>query len=107
MAHHEKERLLRIGLFSGLTAISVRMLRHYQDQGVLKPAFVDPLTGHRFYAPEQLTQAHWIVRLRDAGLSPSPISARSWPIAMILNACARSCPTIAGASRMNAPGWRT
>lgn len=68
-----EEGLLRIGLFSRLTAISVRMLRHYQEQGVLEPAATDPFTGHRFYAPAQLTDAHWIVRLRDAGLPVSEI----------------------------------
>lgn len=64
--------LLRIGLFSRLTAISVRMLRHYQDQGVLAPTMIDHFTGHRFYSATQLTDAHWIARLRDAGL---PVSA--------------------------------
>lgn len=67
MEHYGKG-LLRIGLFSRLTAISVRMLRYYQEQGVLEPCATDPFTGHRFYAPAQLTDAHWIVRLRDAGL---------------------------------------
>lgn len=65
---HDGEGLLRIGLFSRLTAISVRMLRYYQEQHVLEPFVIDPFTGHRFYAPAQLMDAHWIVRLRDAGL---------------------------------------
>ena len=65
---HDDRGLLRIGLFSRLTAISVRMLRYYQDHGVLEPARTDPFTGHRFYSPSQLTHAHWIVRLREAGL---------------------------------------
>ncbi|WP_198419311.1 MerR family transcriptional regulator [Actinomyces respiraculi] len=67
------DALLRIGLFSRLTSISVRMLRHYQEQGVLEPARTDPFTGHRFYTSAQLTRAHWIVRLRDAGLPVSEI----------------------------------
>jgi DNA-binding transcriptional MerR regulator/effector-binding domain-containing protein len=70
---HRGEGLLRIGLFSRLTAISVRMLRYYQEQGVLEPSAIDPFTGHRLYAPAQLTEAHWIVRLRDAGLPVSEI----------------------------------
>lgn len=65
---HDERGLLRIGLFSALSAISVRMLRHYQEQHVLEPAFTDPLTGHRYYSAAQLTDAHWIARLRDAGL---------------------------------------
>ncbi len=70
---HDGKGVLRIGLFSRLTAISVRMLRYYQEQHVLEPCAIDPFTGHRFYAPSQLTQAHWIVRLRDAGLPVSEI----------------------------------
>lgn len=65
---HHGAGLLRIGLFSRLTAISVRMLRHYQEQHVLEPHTIDPFSGHRFYSPAQLVDAHWIVRLRDAGL---------------------------------------
>ncbi|PHP52483.1 MerR family transcriptional regulator [Actinomyces ruminis] len=68
------ERLLRIGLFSRLAAISVRMLRYYQEQHVLEPAAVDPFTGHRSYAPSQLTDAHWITRLRDADMPVSEIA---------------------------------
>ncbi|RAX20225.1 MerR family transcriptional regulator [Actinomyces sp. Z5] len=68
------EGLLRIGLFSRLTAISVRMLRYYQEQRVLEPAAIDPFTGHRSYAPSQLTDAHWIVRLRDAGMPVGEIA---------------------------------
>lgn len=67
------EGLLRIGLFSRLTAISIRMLRYYQEQRVLEPAMIDPFTGHRFYTPAQLMDAHWIVRLRDAGLPVTEI----------------------------------
>ncbi|MDO4888496.1 MAG: MerR family transcriptional regulator [Actinomycetaceae bacterium] len=68
------EGLLRIGLFSRLTAISVRMLRYYQEQRVLEPAAIDPFTGHRSYAPSQLADAHWIVRLRDAGMPVGEIA---------------------------------
>ncbi|WP_269471449.1 MerR family transcriptional regulator [Actinomyces slackii] len=60
-------------MFSRLTAISVRMLRHYQEQGVLTPFAVDPFTGHRYYHPDQLVDAHWITRLREAGLPVAQI----------------------------------
>ena len=68
------EPLLAIGVFSRLSAISVRMLRHYQGFGILEPHRVDPFTGHRFYRPEQLVTAHWVARLRDAGLPVSEIA---------------------------------
>ena len=39
------ERLLSIGEFSRLSQISVRMLRHYDEHGVLHPTRVDPWSG--------------------------------------------------------------
>ena len=66
--------LLRIGLFSTLSRISVRMLRHYQEHGVLMPAWVDEFSGYRFYHPDQLAQAGLVVLLRDAGFSIDQIA---------------------------------
>lgn len=71
---HEDDRLLRIGTFSTLSRISVRMLRHYQERGVLAPACVDPFSGHRYYRPEQLHDANLAVQLRDAGFSVEKIA---------------------------------
>lgn len=66
--------LLRIGVFSTLSRISIRMLRHYQNHGVLIPAWVDQFSGHRFYHPDQLVQARRVVLLRDAGFSIEQIA---------------------------------
>lgn len=67
MDHHEN--LLPIGLFSQLTTISVRMLRHYQEQEILTPAAIDSFTGYRYYGADQVLVAQWIVNLRNAGFS--------------------------------------
>lgn len=72
MDHNDS--LLGIGTFSRLTSISIRMLRHYQDRGVLIPAFVSPHNGRRFYDADQLAQANLIVMLRDAGFPVEAIS---------------------------------
>lgn len=69
-----EDRLLRIGTFSTLSRISVRMLRHYQEHGVLAPARTDPFTGHRYYRPEQLADANLAVQLRDAGFTVEKIA---------------------------------
>lgn len=61
--------LLRIGVFSTLSKISVRMLRHYQEHGLLVPDAVEPHTGYRSYAPGRLDEARRVVLLRDAGFS--------------------------------------
>lgn len=71
----ETTRLMSIGQFSSSSRLSVRMLRHYDTHGVLVPAEVDPWTGHRRYAPEQLRDAADVRNLRDIGLGVSAISA--------------------------------
>lgn len=68
-------RLLRIGEFSTLTRLSVRMLRHYDAHGVLSPACIDGFTGYRFYSPDQVAEALLIRQLRDVGFSVSAIAA--------------------------------
>ena len=67
--------LMPIGRFSSLSRISVRMLRHYDAHGVLVPAVVDALTGHRRYDGAQLADAAAIRRLRDVGFGVSAIGA--------------------------------
>ena len=39
--------MLRIGEFSKLSRVSVRMLRHYDEIGLLKPAKIDRFTDFR------------------------------------------------------------
>jgi DNA-binding transcriptional MerR regulator len=65
--------MYRIGTVARLAQVSVRTLRHYDDVGLLKPAFVDPVTGYRYYAPEQVLSLHRILVLRDLGVSLTKI----------------------------------
>lgn len=63
-----RERLvLKIGEFSRYARLSIRMLRHYDAEGVLVPAAQDPESGYRLYAVDQLAQANRIKALRDLG----------------------------------------
>ena len=48
--------MFKIGEFSKLTQVTIRMLRHYDEIGLLKPAFVDEWTGYRMYSVEQVSQ---------------------------------------------------
>ena len=41
----EENHMLKIGEFSKLSRVSIRMLRHYDDIGLLKPALIDDFTG--------------------------------------------------------------
>ncbi|CUX35918.1 HTH-type transcriptional regulator HmrR [Clostridium sp. C105KSO15] len=57
--------MLKIGDFSKLTHVSVRMLRYYDNQGLLKPSYIDPATGYRLYSADQVPGLQKIVLLRD------------------------------------------
>jgi DNA-binding transcriptional MerR regulator len=57
--------LVPIGEFSKMTYLSVKALRHYHDVGLLEPAAVEPDTGYRLYAAEQVPVAQAIRRFRD------------------------------------------
>lgn len=45
--------------------MSVKMLRHYHQIGLLEPADIDPHNGYRSYTPEQIPTAQVIRRFRD------------------------------------------
>ena len=61
--------MFKIGEFSKLGQVSVRMLRHYGQLGLLKPAAVDQFTDYRYYTIEQLPRLNRILALKDLGLS--------------------------------------
>jgi DNA-binding transcriptional MerR regulator len=61
--------MFKIGEFSKLTQVSIRMLRYYDETGLLKPALIDKFTGYRMYSVEQLPLLHKIIFLRDTGFS--------------------------------------
>jgi DNA-binding transcriptional MerR regulator len=61
--------MLTIGDFARLGQVSPRMLRHYDEIGLLSPDRVDPATGYRYYTAHQLTRLHRLVALRDLGFN--------------------------------------
>lgn len=46
-------------------AVSVRMLRHHDDIGLLTPAHVDSGTGRRSYGAHQLARLNRLVALKE------------------------------------------
>ena len=66
--------MFRIGEFSRLAQISVRMLRYYDKNDLLKPEKVDDFTGYRYYSPNQIRDLHKIIFLRDLGYNTTEIS---------------------------------
>lgn len=65
--------MLKIGDFSKLTRVSIRMLRHYDEIGLLKPVEIDPFTGYRYYSERQLHISCRITALKDMGFSLAAI----------------------------------
>ncbi len=65
--------MLRIGDFSKLSRISIRMLRHYDEIGILHPESVDDFTGYRYYSESQLPLAGRIQALKSLGFGLSVI----------------------------------
>ena len=59
--------MLKIGEFSKLSRISIRMLRYYDEMGLLVPETIDSFTGYRYYSEAQLFTAGRITALRDMG----------------------------------------
>ncbi|WP_131735625.1 MerR family transcriptional regulator [Actinomadura roseirufa] len=67
--------LLPIGRFARLCRLSVKQLRHYDDLGLLAPAWTDPASGYRYYRPAQARDALTIGLLRTLEV-PLPAVAR-------------------------------
>ncbi|MFF4986448.1 MerR family transcriptional regulator [Streptosporangium saharense] len=57
--------LLPIGQFARLCRLSVKQLRHYAELGLLVPAWIDPVSGYRYYRAAQARQALSIGLLRS------------------------------------------
>jgi DNA-binding transcriptional MerR regulator len=57
-----------IGEMARDSGLGVSALRFYDRAGVLVPAWVDPVSGYRWYEPEQLEEARLLARLRRAGM---------------------------------------
>ena len=66
--------MFKIGEFSKLTQVSTRMLRYYDEMGLLKPAKIDSLTGYRMYSAEQISTLNRIIYLRDSGFNVAEIA---------------------------------
>lgn len=61
--------MFKIGEFSRIARVSARLLRYYDELGLLKPGVVDASTGYRYYTSAQLQRLNRILVLRDLGLT--------------------------------------
>ncbi|MEV0990154.1 MerR family transcriptional regulator [Streptomyces sp. NPDC049949] len=61
--------MFTIGDFAKHGRVSVRMLRHYDAIGLLRPARVDPASGYRYYEAGQLARLNRVIALKELGFS--------------------------------------
>ena len=66
--------MFRIGDFSKIAQVSGRLLRYYEEIGLLSPEFTDPYTGYRYYSAGQLPRLNRILVLKELGLSLEQIA---------------------------------
>jgi DNA-binding transcriptional MerR regulator len=62
-----------VGQLARATGLSVRVLRHWEEMGLVTP--VRTTSGHRRYGPAQVTRLYRAVALRRAGLGLGQIAA--------------------------------
>jgi len=60
--------MFRIGDFSRIARVSCRLLRYYDEIGLLKPA-TESASGYRYYTASQLGRLNRILVLKDLGFS--------------------------------------
>ena len=65
--------MYKIGEFSKMSKTTIKALRYYEKEGILKPAFIDQDTSYRYYESSQLVQISKIISLRQTGLSINDI----------------------------------
>ncbi|MDD6328282.1 MAG: MerR family transcriptional regulator [Lachnospiraceae bacterium] len=62
-------KLYKIGMFAGMNHVTIKTLRHYDEQGLLKPAYIDYENGYRYYSLSQMADVSQILALKDMGFS--------------------------------------
>lgn len=63
------DELYSIGETAKLNDVSIKSLRHYDEIGLLKPMFIDPDTGYRYYTYSQFSFIDKIKRYKNIGIS--------------------------------------
>lgn len=65
--------MLTIGEFSRACQVTIKTLHHYDKLDLVKPAYIDPQNGYRYYESNQVPQLLLIQRLKRYGFSLAEI----------------------------------
>ena len=67
--------MYKIGEFSNMSKTTIKTLRYYEKEGLLKPIYIDLNTSYRYYETSQLVEVSKIISLRQAGISIKDIKS--------------------------------
>ncbi|MDN4606460.1 GyrI-like domain-containing protein [Sporosarcina highlanderae] len=65
--------MLSIGKTAYLVGLTVKAIKHYEEIGLIQPAYVNPESGYRFYSQKEQQQLIRIRTMRSFGVSLSDI----------------------------------
>ena len=78
-SHHCKEKtkdtLYKIGMFASMNHVTIKALRYYDDENLLKPKVIDTETNYRYYTLSQMGELHQILALKEMGFKIDEIKA--------------------------------
>ena len=69
-----QKTLLPIGRMAEINHTTIPTLRLYDEQGLLKPCYVNPETGYRYYNEHQCARLDMITYMKELGMSLSEIA---------------------------------
>lgn len=67
--------LLRIGVFSQVSGVSIKALRLWDELGLLKPVIVDSESGYRYYRASQLHNVDRLLMVKSLGIPMTRLKA--------------------------------
>lgn len=80
------QALLPIGEFAKLAETTKRTVLWYEELNLLKPTYINPETGYRFYATSQIIDFKAILLLRKLNFSLAEIKAKNQPLKKLFKA---------------------
>lgn len=70
-----KEDLIPIGKMATMNHVSIPTLRLYDEKNLLKPRYIDPQTGYRYYDVQQNARLDLIAYMKELGMSLNEIAS--------------------------------
>lgn len=61
--------MFKIGDFSKMSKVTIKALRYYEKEGLIKPIYIDENNSYRYYDSKQLVDISKIICLKQIGLS--------------------------------------